>query len=637
MRTLNRPSTAVPAVSCLRLKPFVICSLLAVVCSFLQGCGGVTQPSAHSSSSSQASGVVSITPASIRLQAGATQQFTPTVTGVTSTRLQWSVNGVPGGTSIFGTITPQALYTAPAIDPGASVVITASVSANPYIHGNASVAIANPPLPPLQGVSYSALRSSWDAVMLPWIADLSGLNWNPNSLAWTPVSGWTAPANGIGPNVYYLEQALRPATQMAIAKQDFAFMEELASFHLALLQLRSTTIGQMLQSAPANAVIFIDGKPTDRTFAWYEPYGSSNVRIRECQQCNAQYLSTTTRLIRGIAEMPAVNRTPPLMNFVRTFSGFVVSEQLLRMLYGSTHWAYYDNQNIPQPVVSAWQFLSVTRYEPPDPYKYEAAMTDMELWMIADAADLMQASLAAPELSVVDDGSKGLLAQAVLNGTGLMQARCHHTTALDGADVLSAFAGDYDDHSDYAFTSYSGPSVPTVPQQQRGLSWDVEHSYRLPIIFRTLYETRDATGAQFPALQDLVALGNTYVHLAFDGDWKMPDFNNFLDGNNGWFRVGYPSIPNGYPPHQYCNSILSPNNCLTAGTVQGWGQLAFANPSLAALYQALVDLAADDSPATATFKDEHYYYHGHYSLNGTHYPWLMVYVAGDSAERVPVP
>ena len=80
--------------------------------------------------------------------------------------------------------------------------------------------------------------------------------------------------------------------------------------------------------------------------------------------------------------------------------------------------------------------------------------------------------------------------------------------------------------------------------------------------------------------------------------------------------------------------MQSPDNCLTAGTLQGWGQLAFANPRLAALYQRLVDLAYDDSSDTVAFKDRHYYYHGHYSANADLYPWLMICVVGDSAERL---
>src|SRR5208283_2121757 len=126
----------------------------------------------------------------------------------------------------------------------------------------------------------------------------------------------------------------------------------------------------------------------------------------------------------------------------------------------------------------------------------------------------------------------------------------------------------------------------------------------------------------------------SYVHLAFNGNSQLPAFNNFLDGWNAWFRVGEADLPSGYPPEQYCDATVTPINCLTAGSVQGWGQLAFADPQLAALFQNLVNLAYDDAAYTVAFKNQHYWYGGPYSANADVYPWLMIYVVGDSAERL---
>lgn len=53
--------------------------------------------------------------------------------------------------------------------------------------------------------------------------------------------------------------------------------------------------------------------------------------------------------------------------------------------------------------------------------------------------------------------------------------------------------------------------------------------------------------------------------------------------------------------------------------------------------QDLVNLAYDDSPAATAFKNQHYWYGGDYTMNGGDealYPWLMIYVVGDSAERL---
>jgi len=46
-----------------------------------------------------------------------THQFTPTIAGTTNTAVNWTVNGVAGGNSTVGTITPTGLYTAPRFLP----------------------------------------------------------------------------------------------------------------------------------------------------------------------------------------------------------------------------------------------------------------------------------------------------------------------------------------------------------------------------------------------------------------------------------------------------------------------------------------------------------------------------------------
>lgn len=153
-------------------------------------------------------------------------------------------------------------------------------------------------------------------------------------------------------------------------------------------------------------------------------------------------------------------------------------------------------------------------------------------------------------------------------------------------------------------------------------------------MYQSLYENLHVTGNSFPALNDVVSLGNTFVHLTFDGNLPLPDFNNYTDGWNGWFRVGDSDLPGGYPPHEYCNAQLNPDNCMLAGALQGWGHLAAYNPDLTALEQNLIDLANDDSSATVEFKDQHYWYNGAFSAHAVDYPDILIYIGGDMAMLV---
>ncbi|MGD0547517.1 MAG: hypothetical protein ABR991_06765, partial [Terracidiphilus sp.] len=548
--------------------------------------------------------------------------------------VQWLVNGVAGGGRSMGTITANGIYIAPSVNPGTSITIQAVSLTFSNVTGSATVTVVNPPQLPLTGITYSKLLNSWNDTQLPWVEDLSGLQWDVSSRTWTPVSDWTAPVSTLAPMIFNLYQALDPLTEMAIAKQDVSLMEELALFHVALLNRRTMTIGALVQNAPPGAYINMTGPSTDRTFGYQTMYTATQVEVAECPLCNLRYLLSAARLLRAIAQLPPTQRTTPLTSFVSSFSGFLVNEQLIRMYSGSTFSWQWNNPNIPLQLVSAWTFLAKTGYEPPHPIKYQAAMTDPELWILADTAEALGADAAAPELNILDNNSRPQLLEAVAAGTALLQMRSSHITAPDGADTLSTLAGDTDDDPDNAYDAYEGPETPTTPDEKYGLMTDSMHSSTLPSVFQSLYQNRDITGESFPALTDIVGLANSYVHLAFNGNTQLPDFNNFLDGWNGWFRVGDPSIPGGYPPHQYCNGQLDPDNCMTAGTVQGWGHLAVYNPDLAALEQNLISLANDDSDAASAFKAQHYWYNGPYTANARDYPAMMIYIGGDVAGMV---
>ena len=98
----------------------------------LSGCGG-------SSASSPPPPVitVSVSPGSVQLIASATQQFTATVTGTTSTAVAWSLSGCTG--SACGTVDTNGLYTAPPPIPSADdVTVTVTSQADPSKYASAT-------------------------------------------------------------------------------------------------------------------------------------------------------------------------------------------------------------------------------------------------------------------------------------------------------------------------------------------------------------------------------------------------------------------------------------------------------------------------------------------------------------------
>jgi hypothetical protein len=121
---------------------------------------------------------VSISPINASVQVSQSQQFSATVSGASSTAVNWLVSGIAGGNSSVGTITASGLYTAPAAVPSAAVTVTAQSSASPANSASAAITITQP------------------------VAQYVNLSWSPSS---SSVAGY---------NVYRGTQSAGPFTKI---------------------------------------------------------------------------------------------------------------------------------------------------------------------------------------------------------------------------------------------------------------------------------------------------------------------------------------------------------------------------------------------------------------------------------------
>lgn len=99
---------------------------------------------------------VQVSPASATITTSASQQFTATVqgTGTFSSGVNWSVNGIQGGSALVGTISSTGLYTAPSTAPqGGSVTIQAASTVAPRVTASAILTIVQVIAPVIQKLS----------------------------------------------------------------------------------------------------------------------------------------------------------------------------------------------------------------------------------------------------------------------------------------------------------------------------------------------------------------------------------------------------------------------------------------------------------------------------------------------------
>ena len=143
-----------------------------------------------------AQGVVAIYPSPLSISPGGTQQYI--IYNTTSgTSVTWAVNGMAGGSPMFGTISSSGLYTAPASVPAQNLATVTATSSPSGISGSSAVTIQQP-VP----VVWSTYPSSFPAGAGQTMS-LNGGNFLPTS---------SVKVNGVAFMTMYVSQTALKAT-----------------------------------------------------------------------------------------------------------------------------------------------------------------------------------------------------------------------------------------------------------------------------------------------------------------------------------------------------------------------------------------------------------------------------------------
>lgn len=483
-------------------------------------------------------------------------------------------------------------------------------------------------------VNCSMLRGTWEQLgRLKTGVAFSGVQWDITRAHWTVLPHTYL----VGASLYNTELYLRPALNAARACNNLQTLDEIAQYYLVMLQ-QTETVGALLSRPNVTAETKQRLASTDRSARTFA--ASFGGEVGEGELYNAQWLHPAAQLVRLISLLPEERRTPAMKAFALEYTPFIVSEHLER---------YFVHESLPAPGggrpvarIERWK-LAMRGLKGDVPW--DTAMSDIDLWLLASAAEMLGANANDAALAPLDARQVAMLRSALQTGIRFFQSKrtdYPETKNFQGerAGSASYFNGDYSAHPDYLYsgvTSEKLSSLP-VPHVNTGASWDISHAYRLPIFLRALYENRKATGVDFPRYRDLQLVVNQYVYRVFNGDYSHPLFHNYFDGSDGWHRVGFNGLGFGYPPSRYCNMHDEKHPCLAPGSIIAWGQLAFANPDLARLEQALVKLAFDEKAETQAFRDRYYFYDYPYQiipLEGKQiYGTALYFVIAENAEMI---
>jgi len=484
------------------------------------------------------------------------------------------------------------------------------------------------------GLNCQVLRETWreNGQYLAGEA-YSQLKWDGAAHRWTPVF----PAVPIGESIFNVELVLRPALSSARACRDAETMDEIALYYTAMLD-KSQTLGSLLElpnllEETRSRITGMD--PSERTFA--ARFGS---QIGEGELYNSQWMHPAALLIRLISQLPEQDRTSGMRVFLRRFTAFIVSEQLLRFLVDQPMpqlgWTSHRGR------VEHWQLaMQGKRGSKP----WDTAMSDIDLWLLASAAELLGAHANDPQNVAIGNEDVVLLKKALQVGVRFFQSR--RTLSSDARDFAgnavesaSYFNGDYDGLPEMRGTAVTGKELPAgyFASSRPNASWDTAHIYRVAVFLRAIYENRKATELSFPQYRDLQLVVNQYVYKVFNGDFQRPLFHNNFDGSDGWFRVGYNGPGYGNPPSSFCDMHDEKRLCMMPASIAAWPELSFVNPDLDRLQQAIIRLAFDETPDTRAFVDRYYYWMAPFRViqsNGVRITGGALYaIAAENADKL---
>lgn len=174
--------------------------LLGVGLAVGAGCGGHGGTSSGSSSTSGAESQITLTiaPASVTIEVGGKQAFATTVTGTSAREVTWYVNGIAGGREDIGTIDASGVYSAPAPEFPASVLVIAVSNADHRTTAVSQVSLINP-IPSITAVSPQAIKLGNFSLSISGTKFMSGatVNFNGRTLSTTFVSPSQVTASGV--------------------------------------------------------------------------------------------------------------------------------------------------------------------------------------------------------------------------------------------------------------------------------------------------------------------------------------------------------------------------------------------------------------------------------------------------------
>ena len=354
--------------------------------------------------------------------------------------------------------------------------------------------------------------------------------------------------------------------------QDLYILEELTSlYELALDSLVETeqylffyypgSFRQSLQKLNGRHKMWLEEQ---------EPIG------KEVILASSQFLYLVSDAITVITNIEQAERTSSMEKFVRKFIPILL-DHYKRWIFDEVGpfqvrgWGCKINGKYVASGMNHFEFITKKlkrELGDTDSPGYCNAVTDTDMWIISGVSNLLAAHKKENQLVQIPSEDFDRLIIYVKTGEKLLKSRITYSTVENfvGKTVKGANfdLGAWDDHPTYAYAGCNTEKYPLLNSlfnnkiEGSGLGWDLSHARRFVHVFEALFRNKKLLNLEFPTEALMEKLANQLIFSAFNKDFEKPLFSNFMDGSNGWYRVGYKGrVGFGYGPWDMSIAVLT--------------------------------------------------------------------------------
>ena len=291
---------------------------------------------------------------------------------------------------------------------------------------------------------------------------------------------------------------------------------------------------------------------------------------------SSQFLYLISETINIIAGLTTSQRTLQMLRFVQEYVPIFI-DHYNRWVFTKPGpfqvrgWGCRVNGNYVVSGMNHFEFLKrklVRTLGDDQSPSYCNAVTDTDMWIIAGVVNLLAAHEKNHVLVPLQAEDYKRLRGYIELGVDLLKSRFTYKPLKDfnGRPVEGANfdLGAWDDHADFYCTGYTKETYPYVHsflhlyRRLSNVGWDISHARRFVHVFEAIFQSREVLHLDFPTRPAMIKLTNQLVYGTFNLDFKKPLLTNFMDGTNGWYRVGYRGrIGFGYGPWDMSVVVLT--------------------------------------------------------------------------------